>query len=56
VASKGFDPAFGARPVKRTIQRLIEDPLSVKILSGEFAEGETVKMNVSEGAVVFSHD
>ncbi len=56
VASKGFDPAFGARPVKRTIQRLIEDPLSVKILSGEFAEGETVKINVSEGAVVFSHD
>jgi ATP-dependent Clp protease ATP-binding subunit ClpA len=54
IASKGYDPVFGARPIKRTIQRLIEDPLSRQILSGEFGEGDTVKMDVSDGAVVFS--
>ncbi|MGB2728562.1 MAG: ATP-dependent chaperone ClpB, partial [Halobacteriota archaeon] len=36
IASKGFDPVFGARPIKRTIQRMIEDPLSMQILNGEF--------------------
>jgi ATP-dependent Clp protease ATP-binding subunit ClpB len=56
MASKGFDPVFGARPIKRTIQRMIEDPLSMKILNGEFSEGDTIKMDVSDGAVVFSHD
>ncbi len=54
IASKGFDPAFGARPVKRTIQRLIEDPLSMQILNGEFNEGDTIKADVSEGTIVFS--
>ncbi len=54
IASKGYDPVFGARPIKRTIQRLIEDPLSRQILSGEFGEGDTVKMDVSDGKVVFS--
>ena len=53
MASKGFDPVFGARPIKRTIQRMVEDPLSMKILNGEFGEGDTIKMDVSEGAVVF---
>lgn len=55
IASKGFDPVFGARPIKRTIQRMIEDPLSMQILNGEFGEGDTIKMDVSEGAIVFSH-
>ncbi|MEA2075512.1 MAG: ATP-dependent chaperone ClpB [Euryarchaeota archaeon] len=54
IASKGFDPVFGARPVKRTIQRLIEDPLSMKILNGEFNEGDTIKADVSDGTIVFS--
>jgi len=56
IASKGFDPVFGARPIKRTIQRMIENPLSMQILNGEFGEGDTIKMDVSEGAVVFSHE
>ena len=56
IASKGFDPVFGARPIKRTIQRMIENPLSMQILNGEFGEGDTIKMDVSEGAIVFSHD
>ncbi len=54
IASKGFDPVFGARPVKRTIQRLIEDPLSMKILDGEFGEGDTITADVSDGTIVFS--
>ncbi|MFZ2071796.1 MAG: ATP-dependent chaperone ClpB [Halobacteriota archaeon] len=54
IASKGFDPVFGARPIKRTIQRMIEDPLSRQILNGEFGEGDTIKMDVSEGTIVFS--
>ncbi|MHC1599902.1 MAG: ATP-dependent chaperone ClpB [Candidatus Methanospirareceae archaeon] len=54
IASKGFDPVFGARPIKRTIQRLIEDPLSMKILNGEFNEGDTIRTDVSDGAIVFS--
>jgi ATP-dependent Clp protease ATP-binding subunit ClpB len=56
IASKGFDPVFGARPVKRTIQRLVEDPLSIKILNGEFSEGDTIKadVSVSDGTIVFS--
>ncbi|RZN37237.1 MAG: ATP-dependent chaperone ClpB [Methanophagales archaeon ANME-1-THS] len=54
IASKGFDPIFGARPVKRTIQRMIEDPLSMKILDGEFSEGDTIRAEVSDGKIVFS--
>ena len=54
MASKGFDPVFGARPIKRTIQRMVEDPLSMKILNGEFSAGDTIKMDVSDGAVVFN--
>src|SRR5437867_7660300 len=41
---KGFDPVFGARPLKRTIQRLLEDPLSEEIISGRFKEGSHVKV------------
>ena len=54
IASKGFDPAFGARPIKRTIQRLIEDPLSLKILKGEFKEGDTIKAEVADDMIVFA--
>ena len=54
IASKGFDPVFGARPIKRTIQRLIEDPLSLKILKGEFKEGDTIKAEVADDTIVFA--
>lgn len=56
IASKGFDPVFGARPIKRTIQRMIEDPLSMKILDGEFKEGDRIKVDVSDGKLVFSRE
>jgi ATP-dependent Clp protease ATP-binding subunit ClpB len=53
VAAEGWDPVYGARPIKRTIQRLILDPLAQKVLSGEFKEGDTVVVDVENGKVVF---
>jgi len=55
LADKGYDPVYGARPLKRTIQRLIQDPLAVKILAGEFKEGDTVKVAVDDDELSFSH-
>jgi ATP-dependent Clp protease ATP-binding subunit ClpB len=55
LADKGYDPVYGARPLKRTIQRLIQDPLAVKILEGEFKEGDRVKIDAEDDALVFSH-
>jgi len=45
----GYDPAFGARPLKRTIQREILNPLAMKIIEGEFAEGDTVRVDAVKG-------
>jgi ATP-dependent Clp protease ATP-binding subunit ClpB len=46
----GYDPQFGARPMKRAIQRLIQDPLALKLINGEFSEGDTVAVDAaSEG-------
>ena len=53
IAKEGFDPVYGARPIKRTIQRLIIDPLAQKVLSGEFKEGDTVFVDAQDGKVVF---
>jgi ATP-dependent Clp protease ATP-binding subunit ClpB len=50
LAREGFDSAFGARPLKRAIQRLIIDPLAIRILEGEFLPGETVYVDVAGGA------
>ena len=50
----GYDPVYGARPLKRTIQQEIENPLSVKLLSGEFVAGDTIKVDVdAEGNFTF---
>jgi ATP-dependent Clp protease ATP-binding subunit ClpB len=46
IAKEGFDPIYGARPLKRVIQRKIEDPLAMQILEGKFGEGEVVKVDV----------
>ena len=56
LAGEGFDPNFGARPLKRTIQREVENPLSKKILLGEFEEGDKVKVDLSPEGLVFSTD
>ena len=50
---EGFDPAYGARPLKRAIQRLVLDPLAVKVLQGTFKEGDTVLVDGKDGAVIF---
>ncbi len=54
LADAGFDPVYGARPLKRAIQQKIENPLAQKILAGEFAAGETVKIGVEDGEFRFS--
>src|SRR5207302_748901 len=53
IAREGFDPVYGARPIKRTIQRLILDPLAHKVLAGEFKEGDTVFVDAQDGKIVF---
>jgi ATP-dependent Clp protease ATP-binding subunit ClpC len=53
VAKKGYDPTLGARPLRRAIQSLIEDPLSEKILWKEFRVGETIIVDADEDAIVF---
>jgi ATP-dependent Clp protease ATP-binding subunit ClpB len=53
LAESGFDPVYGARPLKRTIQHLIQDPLAMKILEGSVKEGGHVKVDVKNGEVVF---
>ena len=50
----GFDPIYGARPLKRAIQQQIENPLAQAILSGNFVSGDTVKVDVDGGKLVFS--
>jgi ATP-dependent Clp protease ATP-binding subunit ClpB len=52
IYKNGFDIDFGARPIKRAIQRLVENPLSVQLLSGEFAESDTIKLTVQGDSVV----
>ncbi len=56
LAEKGFDPFYGARPLKRVIQREIQDALALKILAGEVAEGDTVHVSVSGGEIAFEVD
>ena len=53
LANRGFDPAFGARPLKRTIQNLVLNELAKKVLAGEVKEGDTVTLDVKQGELVF---
>jgi ATP-dependent Clp protease ATP-binding subunit ClpB len=54
VASAGFDPVYGARPLKRAIQQQIENPLAKEILAGHYAAGDTVKVGATLGEIVFA--
>ena len=54
VAEIGFDPIFGARPLNRAIQQLIENPLAHKILAAEYEKGSTIHLDVEHGNLVFS--
>ena len=49
----GFDPVYGARPLKRTIQHLIQDPLAMKLLEGSIKEGDHVEVIAEDGNLVF---
>ena len=53
LANVGFDPVYGARPLKRAIQHYVQDPLSMKILSGEIGEGSKITMDIVDDKVVF---
>jgi ATP-dependent Clp protease ATP-binding subunit ClpB len=53
VAAAGFDPVYGARPLKRAIQQQIENPLSREILAGRYAGGDTVKIGATGGEITF---
>lgn len=55
LAQEGFDPTFGARPLRRALQKHVESPLSVKILRGEFEEGDTVIVDFKEEQGVIFH-
>jgi ATP-dependent Clp protease ATP-binding subunit ClpB len=54
LADAGWDPAYGARPLKRAIQRLVENPLALRLLEGDFADGDTVRVDAGEGELVFA--
>ena len=49
----GFDPVYGARPLKRAIQQQLENPLASRILAGEFGNGDVVKVEEDGGKLVF---
>jgi len=54
LVKQGYDPVYGARPLKRAVERYVENPLSAKILRGEFADGDSVLVDVREEGLVFS--
>jgi ATP-dependent Clp protease ATP-binding subunit ClpB len=53
LADKGYDPAYGARPLKRVIQKELQDPLAEKVLSGEIRDGATVKIGAGSDRLLF---
>src|SRR5688500_20271431 len=53
IAEAGWDPAYGARPLKRAIQRLLENPLALELLEGHFSEGDIVRVDAVDGELVF---
>ncbi len=53
IAEAGWDPAYGARPLKRAIQRLLENRLALRLLEGDFGEGDTIRVDAQNGDLVF---
>jgi len=54
IADAGWDPAYGARPLKRSIQRLLENPLAVRLLEGDFTPGDVILVDAQNGDLVFT--
>ena len=53
LAEAGWDPTYGARPLKRALQRLVENPLAIKLLEGEFADGDRIRVDAENGELAF---
>ena len=53
LAKEGYDPVYGARPLRRVIERYVENPLSSKVLRGELKEGDTVRVDLGEEGLTF---
>jgi ATP-dependent Clp protease ATP-binding subunit ClpB len=53
IGDAGWDPIYGARPLKRAIQRLLENPLALRLLEGDFGEGDTIHVDAQNGDLVF---
>jgi len=53
LAEAGWDPAYGARPLKRAIQRLLENPLALRLLEADFADGDTIRVDAEDGEIRF---
>ena len=54
LSDRGYDPVYGARPLKRAIQQELENPLAQRLLAGEFQPGETISVDVKEGVTAFT--
>jgi ATP-dependent Clp protease ATP-binding subunit ClpB len=53
LAEAAWDPTYGARPLKRALQRLVENPLAQRLLEGEFVDGDTIRVDAENGALLF---
>jgi ATP-dependent Clp protease ATP-binding subunit ClpB len=53
LAEEGYDPTFGARPLKRVIQRQVQDPLALRLLQGDFVEGDLARVDARDGHLTF---
>jgi ATP-dependent Clp protease ATP-binding subunit ClpB len=53
LADAGWDPTYGARPLKRALQRMVENPLALRLLEGDFGDGDTVRVDARDGELVF---
>src|SRR5437868_11697114 len=53
LATRGWDPVYGARPLKRAIQRMVQDPLAMMLLEGRFSDGDTVEVDASKDELIF---
>jgi len=54
IAKVGFDPVYGARPLRRAVERYVENPLSTKLLRGEFNEGDSITVDVADDELTFT--
>jgi ATP-dependent Clp protease ATP-binding subunit ClpB len=54
IGNLGYDPTYGARPLKRVIQKRLVDRLAMALLEGEFTEGDTVRVDAADGELVFT--